>query len=150
MNRLNKILPKELKMECGHSIIGENVDYCQYLTSEEIMEKMMEKLKELMINNEPKNIAIICGNNYEKELIENKLKDEQIAFGSTIEQDDDRTLIAVELTKNVYSREWPFVIFISLFPSDSHQYSIIESSRAIAHLTVIERNEMEIRQKNSR
>ena len=140
INRLNQILLKELQMECGHSIVGENVDYYgQYLKSDEIMEKMVERLKELLRNNEPKNIVIICRNSYEKRIIESRLKLVEIAFGSTIEQDNNHSLIAVELNDNIYSREWPFVIYVDLFPY-SQRFSIISSSRAIAHLTFIERN----------
>jgi hypothetical protein len=143
--RFNKILPKKLQMECGHSIIGENVDYYgQYLKSDKIMEKMVERLKELMDNNQLNNTVIICRSSYEKQIIESRLKSIKIAFGSTIEQDNNHSLIAVESSNNIYSREWPFVIYVDLFPY-SQRFSIISSSRAIAHLTFIERNYKEIR-----
>jgi hypothetical protein len=94
INRLNQILLKELQMECGHSIVGKNVDYYgQYLKSDEIMEKIVERLKELLDNNEPKNIVIICNSSYEKLIIERRLKFIEIAFGSTIEQDNNHSLI---------------------------------------------------------
>jgi hypothetical protein len=144
INRFNQISVKELQMECGHSIVGKNVDYYgQYLKSDEIMAKMEERLKELLRNNEPKNIAVICDTNYEKQIIESRLESVEIAFGSTIEQDNNHSLIAVEEYDNTYSREWPFVIYVYL-SLHSRQFSIISSSRAIAHLTLIERNYKEI------
>jgi hypothetical protein len=98
-----------------------------------------------MTNNEPKNIAIVCLSDDEKALIEKRLKDEAIAFGSSIEQDSDRTLIAVDTAESVISREWPFVTVISLLPFQYSEFSIMAASRAIAHLTYIERDERQIR-----
>jgi hypothetical protein len=45
------------------------------------------------------------------------------------------------------SREWPFVISVDLFPYYYRQMPIISSSRAIAHLTFIERNYKKIRRR---
>jgi hypothetical protein len=145
MNRLTKIFGIELQMKCGHSIIGESVDYYQYLKSSQIMATMAEIVKTLLNNNEAKNIVIICSFNCEQKTIESKLSEIGIAFGSAIEQDADKTLVAVEATENVYSREWSFVISVTTLPTGYAQFAIIASSRAIAHLTFIERNEKEIR-----
>jgi hypothetical protein len=135
-------------MECGHSIVGENVDYYdQYLKIDDIMDKIVGRLKALLINNEPKNIAIICRSSYEKRIVESRLKLIEIAFGSTIEQDNNHSLIAVELSNNILSREWPFVISVDLSSNYYRQMSIISSSRAIAHLTLIERNYKEIQRR---